>query len=213
MSTAYAYNWQEISPLNYIDLDSIRNFEIQNRPNTKSVWVKSYNDNSNKFKTNEQYLLARYLIDCNKQESTVKGGGTYDINNLLLQQANFDNNTLEWNSYIPESNADLISKYVCKPNKQEIITSENKQNSATNIYNEHVNSMVYITTQNSLGSGVIVQEDGTFITCFHVIKNADYITIKTHDGRTFKVNGFKYINPTEDVAILTIDAHTQSLNL
>ena len=66
--------------------------------------------------------------------------------------------------------------------------------------------MVYITTQNSLGSGVIVQEDGTFITCFHVIENADHITIKTHDGRTFKVNGFKYINPTEDIAILTIDA-------
>ena len=77
---------------------------------------------------------------------------------------------------------------------------------ATDIYNEHVNSMVYITTQNSLGSGVIVQEDGTFITCFHVIENADHITIKTHDGRTFKVNGFKYINPTEDIAILTIDA-------
>lgn len=201
----YAYNWKEISPLNYIDLDSISNFEISNRSNTKSVWVKSYNDNSTKFKKNEQYILARYLIDCDKKESSIKGGGTYDINNLPLQQANIDNNLLEWSSFIPESNIDIIAQYVCKPDNTTKNTTT-KQVSATDIYNQHVNSMVYVKTNDSVGSGVIVKDDGTFITCFHVIENADFITIKTHDGRTFKVNGFKYINPTEDIAILTIDA-------
>lgn len=76
----------------------------------------------------------------------------------------------------------------------------------TDIYNSDVSSMVYISTQSKQGSGVIIQEDGTFVTCFHVIENANYINVKTHDNKTFKVNGFKYINPTEDIAILTIDA-------
>lgn len=206
-SKSYAYNWQEISPLNYIDLDSISNVDIAGHKNTTSVWVKSYNDNSSKFKKNESYILAKFLIDCTNKEHAIKGGGTYDINNTPLQQANFDTNSLEWNSFIPESNVDIIAQYVCKPDKlQTTNNSITKQDSAIDIYNKHVNSMVYVKTNDSVGSGVIVKEDGTFITCFHVIENADYITIKTHDGRAFKVNGFKYINPTEDIAILTIDA-------
>ena len=78
--------------------------------------------------------------------------------------------------------------------------------SATQIYNKNVHSMLYITTQSKQGSGVIVGEDGTFVTCFHVIADADYINVKAQDGSVYPVNGFKYINPLSDVAILTLDA-------
>ncbi len=204
---AQATNWLQISQYDYIDLDSISNIEIKERSNTKSVWTKSYNDGTSTYRPDVYYLQARLLIDCNTKENTIKSGWSYDKNHNIIQQANFDNNLLEWNSYIPNSRIDTISQYICKPDiKEKTTVNTSKQISATDIYNEHVNSMIYINTQNSQGSGVIVQEDGTFITCFHVIENADYITIKTHDGRTFKVNGFKYINPTEDVAILIIDA-------
>lgn len=64
---------------------------------------------------------------------------------------------------------------------------------------------MYIQTQDSSGSGVILKEDGTFLTCFHVIANADYIIVKLEDGSMYSVNGFKYINPLSDVAILTLD--------
>ncbi len=77
---------------------------------------------------------------------------------------------------------------------------------ATQIYNKNVHSMVYIKTQSAQGSGVIVDEAGTIVTCFHVIADADYINVKTQDGSTYTVNGFKYINPLTDVAILTLDA-------
>ncbi len=75
----------------------------------------------------------------------------------------------------------------------------------TSLYNDNVNSVVYVQTQDSSGSGVLLKEDGTFVTCFHVIANADYIFIKLEDGSIYYVNGFRYINPLTDVAILTLD--------
>ena len=85
--------------------------------------------------------------------------------------------------------------------------SENASSADTvSLYKNAVNSMVYIETQEGLGSGVIVKADGTLITCFHVIANADYIIVKLNDGSMYNVNGFRYINPVTDVAILTIDS-------
>lgn len=79
------------------------------------------------------------------------------------------------------------------------------ENSASSIYSNNVSSVLYLETQNSSGSGVILKEDGTFVTCFHVIANADYIMAKLEDGSIYYVNGFRYINPLSDVAILTLD--------
>lgn len=79
------------------------------------------------------------------------------------------------------------------------------KNSASSIYKNNVVSILYIETQDSSGSGVILKEDGTFVTCFHVIANADYIMAKLEDGSIYYVNGFRYINPLSDVAILTLD--------
>lgn len=84
-------------------------------------------------------------------------------------------------------------------------TNENK--SSSDIYNQNVSSIVYVATQNSTGSGVILKEDGTFVTCFHVIANADYILVKLEDGSIYNVNGFRYLNPLSDVAILTLDTN------
>ncbi len=91
---------------------------------------------------------------------------------------------------------------------QQPVWSENLKNNeyaATDIYQNNVPSILYIQTQDSSGSGVILKEDGTFLTCFHVIANADYIIVKLEDGSMYRVNGFKYINPLSDVAILTLD--------
>lgn len=207
--SAHAANWQQISQYDYIDLDSISTINIEEHQNTKSIWLKSYNNGNAIFNHDMAYINERIFIDCKNNESTTKSLWAYDKNNNIVYNRDVKNNDLEWGSHVPGSQFDTISKYVCTQEDLTGSTSYNinsKQSSATNIYNNNVNSMVYIRTQDSIGSGVIVSEDGTLITCFHVIENADSINIKTHDGRTFKVNGFKYINPTEDVAILTIDA-------
>ena len=85
------------------------------------------------------------------------------------------------------------------------IEAASSNNKATALYNTNVQSMVYIETQDASGSGIIVKDDGTLVTCFHVIANADHIIVKLKDGSIYSVNGFRYINPLSDVAILTLD--------
>ncbi len=77
-------------------------------------------------------------------------------------------------------------------------------NNAPELYKASVNSVLYVETQNNSGSGVIVKDDGTFVTCFHVIEDADYIKVTTQSGKTYKVNGYRYISPKDDIAVLTI---------
>lgn len=80
---------------------------------------------------------------------------------------------------------------------------------ANKLYEDKVKSVLFIETQSGTGSGIVLKDDGTFVTCFHVISNADYINVKTKDGRTYKVTGYKYLNPQTDIAILTINSRTK----
>ena len=77
--------------------------------------------------------------------------------------------------------------------------------SAADLYKKKVPSVLFVATQDSSGSGAILKDDGTFVTCFHVIANADYIFVKSEDGAIYYVNGYRYLNPKTDVAILTLD--------
>lgn len=55
------------------------------------------------------------------------------------------------------------------------------------------------------GSGVILSEDGYILTCYHVIKNANTITVATREGQTFDatvVGG----DEEEDIAIIKVEA-------
>lgn len=60
--------------------------------------------------------------------------------------------------------------------------------------------------QSSLGSGVIVDDNGFILTNNHVVKDADEIKIKLSDNREFKgkVVG---TDPRTDLAVIKIDAH------
>ncbi len=57
--------------------------------------------------------------------------------------------------------------------------------------------------QNSLGSGFIINKDGTILTNNHVVQNADEIDVKLSDGRKFvaKVIG---TDPKTDIAVIRI---------
>jgi serine protease Do len=59
--------------------------------------------------------------------------------------------------------------------------------------------------QNSLGSGVILRADGLIVTNFHVIKDADEISVVLHDRREFEA---KVVRTDErvDLAVLKIEA-------
>lgn len=59
--------------------------------------------------------------------------------------------------------------------------------------------------ENSLGSGVIVDETGIIATNVHVIKDATEISVVTSDGREFPAQKM-LLDPRTDLAILKIDA-------
>lgn len=52
------------------------------------------------------------------------------------------------------------------------------------------------------GTGFFIDEDGTVVTNYHVIENANTATITTSDGVIYNVDGVYAYDKTEDVAIL-----------
>jgi putative serine protease PepD len=69
------------------------------------------------------------------------------------------------------------------------------------IYHRIRPSVVVIRTNNALGSGVIVADDGTIVTANHVIAGATQITVTFSDGTTTRA-AFVSANPKLDVAVL-----------
>jgi serine protease Do len=59
--------------------------------------------------------------------------------------------------------------------------------------------------QQSLGSGFIIDRDGTILTNNHVVDNAQKITVKLSDGRGFEARVIGR-DPKTDIAIIKIDA-------
>ena len=58
--------------------------------------------------------------------------------------------------------------------------------------------------ETSMGSGVILRDDGTILTNAHVVKGASEIVAKLPDGRTFKATGFA-VDEEVDLAVVKID--------
>lgn len=58
----------------------------------------------------------------------------------------------------------------------------------------------------SLGSGFIISSDGYIVTNDHVVRNADEISVKLHDKRTFKARVVGR-DPKTDVAVIKINAN------
>lgn len=57
----------------------------------------------------------------------------------------------------------------------------------------------------SMGSGFIIDSNGTVMTNGHVVRGADEVRVRLHDGREFVAKDVK-MDPRTDVAILKIDA-------
>lgn len=64
--------------------------------------------------------------------------------------------------------------------------------------------------ENSLGSGVIVRSDGIVVTNYHVIKNADEITVILNDRREFDAD-ILVKDERSDIAVLRINVHGEKL--
>lgn len=117
------------------------------------------------------------------------------------------------------SNAAMI--YEGKRENAEIsITQVNtgEKLTATEIYAANVNSTVgittsvttnffgYQTTSAASGSGFILTDNGYIITNYHVIEDANAITVTTYNGTSYQAELIGY-DESNDVAVLKIDAN------
>ena len=97
-------------------------------------------------------------------------------------------------------------------------TDAAKELTAAEVYAQNVNSTVGITTEiittnwwgyqstaAAAGSGFILTDNGYILTNYHVIENANTITVAMYDGKTYSAEliGFDASN---DIAVLKIDA-------
>jgi S1-C subfamily serine protease len=60
-------------------------------------------------------------------------------------------------------------------------------------------------TQFSLGSGVVIDEEGYIVTNFHVVGRARRVWVRLHDGREFEADKVA-VSPSTDVALIRIRA-------
>lgn len=73
-------------------------------------------------------------------------------------------------------------------------------------------SVVYIEASNSYGipiasgSGFVIDSTGKIATNYQVIKGAHSAKVKTHDGKTYDVSKVYAYDPTQDMALLKIEA-------
>jgi serine protease Do len=63
-------------------------------------------------------------------------------------------------------------------------------------------------TQQSLGSGVIIDEEGYVLTNFHVVGRARRVWVKLHDGREFEADKVA-VSSSTDVALVKIRARSE----
>jgi len=66
-------------------------------------------------------------------------------------------------------------------------------------------SVVSIRSKSSLGSGFVVREDGWIATNFHVIADADELSVTASDGKVSPVVQLVAMDPAHDLALLRIE--------
>lgn len=92
------------------------------------------------------------------------------------------------------------------------VLGADQERSITQIVAEQGKAVVVITnlgfgdSQQGVGSGFVVRQDGVVLTNYHVIENAQAVKVKLPDGREFRAQGLLGNDPELDVAVLKIEA-------
>ncbi len=99
----------------------------------------------------------------------------------------------------------------------QVNNSSTKDMTPSEVYADNVSSVVAISTQTTVnvfgqisatassGSGFIISEDGYIVTNYHVIEDADSITVMLHDSSEYEATVVGY-DEDNDVALLKIEA-------
>jgi len=79
-------------------------------------------------------------------------------------------------------------------------------------FGESQSPPIYLGTIFAFGTGFFISNEGHLLTCYHVVKDGREINITTFDGQNFSGQLIQS-DPVNDIALLKVDAITQSLLL
>ena len=103
-----------------------------------------------------------------------------------------------------------------KNKSQDHIVANNTPKSDTRDYADLIEkimpSIVFILTSKGTGSGFFVSANGDILTNYHVIKNAEYISVITQSGQTFNAL-VKDFDSNKDMALLKVNTNSTFLNI
>ena len=157
-------------------------------------------------------LIATAL--CCSMLGGVAGAGGYAALSKMNTGSNGVMESISETAAALSSNDDAVQK---TPVQSTSSSTVEEGKSASQIYEENVNSTVGITTSISTnyfgyetsaaasGSGFILSEDGYIVTNYHVVKDADTIKVTTYDDTAYDAKLVGY-DETNDIAVLKVDA-------
>jgi len=90
-------------------------------------------------------------------------------------------------------------------------TDDDKRQFADRVERSVVLIVVTRKKGRSLGSGFVLDKDGTIVTNYHVVTGAIEAEVQFKDGTKSKVTGFLKLDPSKDIAILDCDADPDRL--
>lgn len=94
--------------------------------------------------------------------------------------------------------------------KEELKSIKVKSQDFTSIIEDVLQSVVSVSTDKGLGSGVVIDNRGFIVTNYHVVNDANIIRILTYSGDVYDAALIGY-DDIVDVAVLKVDASLESL--
>ena len=107
----------------------------------------------------------------------------------------------------------LISAFLFSPVLPEQAFGAPSEKSISQVVEEQGKAVLVVSnlglgdSPQAVGSGFVVRPDGLVLTNYHVIENAQAVTVKLPDGREFRAQGVLGSDAELDVAVLKIEAN------
>ena len=134
-STTFASSWVQIDDLNYIDKDSITIYtdnSVFQQSKMKTCYMKRLNDDG-LYKDTEKvlnkkisYSITQWVFDFSRNMLVTKSITQYDKNGNSVDSYTYKRFELNWNTIIPDSNAEYWSYLLNHP--KELKNMYKKQN-------------------------------------------------------------------------------------
>ncbi|MDO5553690.1 MAG: trypsin-like peptidase domain-containing protein [Planctomycetia bacterium] len=115
----------------------------------------------------------------------------------------------------PNSDADFAARLAeLSPQEQTVVKIyEERNKSVVNVetvfYRTH--NFMFQESAEGRGSGIVLNKQGTILTNFHVVENADSVSITLYDGQSYPAKKIG-LDPNTDIALLQIEAPAESLH-